>query len=76
MRCGLCANDSAKGICIQGVFFCQDCGEEILHGPGSAVMNHTSGVDPIDCVCKTCPNSAANGGSGVCNCTLNIPILT
>lgn len=26
--------------------------------------------------CKDCPNHPSNGGSGICNCTLGIPIVT
>lgn len=31
---------------------------------------------PIPSACKGCSNHPSNGGSGICNCTLGVPIIT
>lgn len=30
----------------------------------------------IPSACKSCSNHPSNGGSGICNCTLGIPVIT
>ena len=71
--CCNCGKRFNGGELIQGNFYCPMCAS-IIHAnnsKGSSDNSQQSLLDNIPDVCKRCTNHPSNGGSGICQCTLN-----
>lgn len=79
--CNGCGKKVSGGEVITGVFYCPMCASVIHKNNGDTKesKNHVKtdfficygkDISQVAEVCKHCSNNPANGGSGICHCTL------
>ena len=68
MTCTNCNKKVNGGTYLNGVFYCPMCTSIIHRNYAMQPRMHT--YEDVNDPCSGCSNSPANGGSGVCHCTV------